>query len=123
MLKVLNFILFSNLFIALGAGAFMWESYELFNRPVQFFFVALGFSATFFVYNIDRLVDLKKLKQNTGLRHQWIVRNSRLLWAMTAVAFLWLCISLFFLSWPMIFFLGHLTFISVAYSIPVFPYH
>jgi 4-hydroxybenzoate polyprenyltransferase len=119
MKKLSDLLVFGNLFIAAGAGCFIWETYLLFGQDIDFLYIFIGFAATLFVYNTDRLVVLHALEETGNERHDWIVKNSRKMTLMSAACLIFLIVSAFFLPFRSIFFLAHLGFISIAYSIPV----
>jgi 4-hydroxybenzoate polyprenyltransferase len=117
--KLTDHIIYGNLLIAAGAGCFVWETYILFNIPVDFLYVFIGFAATLFTYNIDRLVVLGSLDSTGSERHDWIVSSTKIMTVVSAACFIFLTVSVFFLPWRSIFFLAHVGVISLAYSIPV----
>jgi 4-hydroxybenzoate polyprenyltransferase len=117
--KITDYIIYSNLLIAAGAGFFIWESYMLFGIRVDFLYVILGFAATLFTYNIDRLVVLNSLEKTNSERHNWVVSHFKIMVASSIVCFIFLIVSLFYLPWRSILFIAHLGFISLAYSVPV----
>lgn len=117
----LDFLLFSNVFIALCAvaqGLFIYNLLGLQSSPLVCGFV---FLATLFTYNFCMLVnkpaDYLKSKHR---RVRWIFTNYRLNTSITLVAGLALIPLFFMLSFAsqiLVFFLG---LVSIAYSIPLF---
>jgi 4-hydroxybenzoate polyprenyltransferase len=117
--KIADIVFYSNLWISLGAGSMVWETYILLGLPVDFFYVLFAFCATWAIYNLDRLVALSRLSKTGNVRHGWIVENRFLMIVSVAACTLFLIISIFYLPLKIILFLVHLGVISVAYSIPV----
>lgn len=118
--KAFEFIVFTNIWISLGAGFMVWETYLLMGLDVNIFYILFAFAATLATYNLDRLVILKEMEEYPGVRHAWILRNKNLLKIITVLSSIYLVVSSFFLPWRVIFYLSHLGIISIMYSIPVF---
>lgn len=116
--KISDFIIYGNFYIALGAAALCWQTFYLLGLQVKSVIVLLTFLATFFIYNIDRLLAYKSISGLKSERHIWITENARLLLVLTVLSALGLLMMLFFLPLKIILFLAHLGFISVGYSLP-----
>ncbi|QHL87865.1 hypothetical protein GU926_10650 [Nibribacter ruber] len=121
--KLLDFILFSNLFIAVCAAALVWETYMLSGMPISLRLGVMAFFATLFVYNADSLLPYK-FNQDVPLtpRMAWVQQNKLVLMAMAAISVL--CV--FALYWTAAFelsfwFMLHLMVVAGLYSIPVLP--
>ncbi|KAA3440652.1 UbiA prenyltransferase family protein [Rufibacter hautae] len=121
--KILDFILYSNMFISLCAAALVWETYLLSGIPISLRLSGMVFFATLFVYNADGLVPYK-FNQNVPLstRTKW-VRKNRLELIFISVASA-LCVV--YLYWTAIFelnfwFMLHLFVVAGLYSVPVVP--
>ncbi|WP_210462137.1 UbiA family prenyltransferase [Rufibacter roseolus] len=121
--KILDFILYSNIFVSLCAAALVWETYLLSGIPISLRLSGMVFFATLFVYNADGLVPYK-FNQNVPLstRTKW-VRKNRLELIFISVASA-LCVV--YLYWTAIFelnfwFLLHLFVVAGLYSVPVVP--
>jgi 4-hydroxybenzoate polyprenyltransferase len=119
MRKITDIIIFSNLLIAAGAACFIWETYLLFRLTVDPMYILIGFASTLFIYNIDRIAVLNSLENTGSERHDWITANYKKMTAISICCVLFILAAIFFLPLRSIFFLAHLGFISVAYSIPV----
>lgn len=119
--KLTDLIIYSNLLISFGAAAFIWETYLMYRLPVQPLYILIGFASTVFTYNVDRLIALYDISQITGSeRHDWINTKAKFLGFLSAASFIFLAVAVWFLPWKVIIFLGHIGFISVAYSVPFF---
>ncbi len=90
MRAIINFLVYSNLFIACCALAFTYESFLLLHLPSSLnWYLLLIFLCTVFIYNLHYYVKLKK--NRTDDRLQWCRQNKKLV--------LWLIIaSLFFIG-------------------------
>ncbi|GAA4310878.1 UbiA family prenyltransferase [Nibribacter koreensis] len=123
LLKILDFILFSNIFIAACATALVWETYLLSGMPMSTRLGVMAFFATLFVYNADSLLPYK-FNQDVPLtkRMAWVQKNRLVLMAIAATSVL--CV--FALYWMAAFelsfwFMLHLMVVAGLYSIPVLP--
>lgn len=102
----LEWLIYHNLYIALGAVALTFASYLLLKTPLyQVNWALLGFifCSTIFTYNIDRV---------PFYFNHWFAISLQL------VATLGIVVSSFWLSWQLLLFVVHLGFIAVFYSIP-----
>ena len=89
-IRLKNFILYGNIWIALGAGAATVQTLHILGiRRLEIAsFAAL---ATFFTYNFQRLVKLDRLDGYADHnRNAWSVRNRRLMTLLTGLAFIFL---------------------------------
>jgi hypothetical protein len=118
--RFIDLLLFSNLFISIGAALLIYETYWLLGIKPDMLYPAIGFFSTLFIYNLDRLIVLKSIKGIDSARHKWIVKYSALLIGLSVLALLFLLVSIFFLPLRIIIFLAHLGIISSAYSVPFF---
>jgi len=118
--SVFDFILFSNVFMALCAVAQGAVTFYLIGAKPVYTVSALLFVSTIGVYNISILLYKPRLKHTENRRTQWFFTHHRLMITFTIVSALSL-IPLFFLvstaSRLLLIFLG---LISVAYSLPLF---
>ncbi|RNI23504.1 UbiA prenyltransferase family protein [Rufibacter latericius] len=121
--KILDFILYSNMFISLCAAGLVWETYLLSGIPISLRLGGIVFFATLFVYNADSLLPYKFNQEvPQTLRTKWIKAN-RLELIVISVASV-LCAL--YLYWTAIFelnfwFLLHLLVVAGLYSVPVVP--
>ncbi|MGZ5244977.1 MAG: hypothetical protein ACXWD4_13735, partial [Bacteroidia bacterium] len=116
--KITDFIIYSNFFIALGGASLCWQTYFLLGTKPEPLYILLAFLATFFIYNIDRLLSFKSISGVKSERHIWITENVRIMLALTVLSSMGLGIIAFFLPLKIILFLAHLGFVSVGYSLP-----
>ncbi|MGY3213409.1 UbiA family prenyltransferase [Mucilaginibacter sp. HD30] len=119
--SVLNFLLFSNVFMALCAVAQALVTFHLLQTPPLYSVLGLLFASTLGIYNFCILIDKKSDPQNSPyIRIRWFYAHHRLMVTITIVCMLCL-VPLFFListqSRLLLIFLGVLSF---AYGLPLF---
>ena len=120
----LDFLLFSNLFIALCSVAQGMVTYMLLGVKPEKYILALLFFSTLAQYNFSILLTKPKNPQQSKFRRvRWIFSHYRLMISITIISILSLIPLILFLSIPsqiLLFFLGVL---SVAYGLPIFSFH
>lgn len=102
----LEWLIFHNLYIALGAVALTTTTYFLLKVPatqINWPLLVFIFCATIFTYNIDRV---------PFYFNHWFPATLQI------VATLGMAVCCFWLPWSLLLFLVHLGFIAVFYSIP-----
>lgn len=119
--KFLDFILFTNLFVAFAAVAQGLVFYHLFAVKASFTVLSFLFCATIFVYNLSIIIyKPKNYLESKYRRVRWIYSHYRLNITLTILAFLAL-LPLFFqltlASKILVFGLGVL---SLGYALPIF---
>ncbi len=120
----LDFLLFSNLFIALCAVAQGLVTYQLLNIEPEKHVLALLFCATLAQYNFSILLSKPKEPLKSPFRRvHWIFSHYRLMITLTMIAVLSCIPLLFFLSLTSQILLVFLGIISVGYSLPIFSFH
>lgn len=118
---VLDFLLFSNVFMALCAVAQALVTFHLIQTPPQYAVLGLLFTSTLGIYNFCILIDKNNHPQlSPYLRVRWFYAHHRLMVTITIICLLCL-VPLFFLisiqSRLLLVFLGILSF---AYGLPLF---
>jgi 4-hydroxybenzoate polyprenyltransferase len=120
----LDFLLFSNIFIALCSVAQALVTYQLLGVKPQKYILALLFFSTVAQYNFSILLIKPKNPQNSPFRRvKWIFSHYRLMISLTIISVLSLIPLFLFLSLSsqiLLFFLGIL---SIAYGLPIFTFH
>jgi 4-hydroxybenzoate polyprenyltransferase len=121
--RILKFILYSNIFLALCATALVWETYLLTSMPISLRLGVIVFFSTFFIYNVDSLLPYK-FNQEGGHtpRAAWIQKNRLELIFLSLGS----ALSVLFLYWTAIFdlnfwFLLHLVVVAGLYSVAIVP--
>ena len=122
--SVLDFLLFSNIFISLCAVAQALVTYQLLNVKPEKYILALLFFATLAQYNFSILLSKPVKPQNSPFRRvRWIFSHYQLMITLTIVAILSLIPLVFLLSVPSQILLIFLGVLSVAYALPIFSFH
>ena len=122
--SVLDFLLFSNIFISLCAVAQALVTYQLLNVKPEKYILALLFFATLAQYNFSILLSKPVKPQNSPFKRvRWIFSHYRLMITLTIVATLSLIPLVFLLSVPSQILLIFLGVLSVAYALPIFSFH
>jgi 4-hydroxybenzoate polyprenyltransferase len=117
----LDFLLFSNLFVALVAIAQGLVFYHLFDLKPSFLVLAFLFSATLFTYNFSILIYKPKNHQESKYKRvRWIFRNFKLNVGITIMAFISLWPMFFFLVFESKILVVFLAFLSLGYALPLF---
>lgn len=121
---ILDFILFSNLFIAFCAVAQALVTYQLLHLKPEKHVLGLLFFSTLALYNFSILLAKPKDPSRSPFRRvHWIFSHYRLMITLTIISVLSLIPLGLFLSVPSQILLVFLGLISVAYSLPIFSVH
>jgi hypothetical protein len=77
--KLVDFFLFANIFISLGAAVFTESSFALFGiSDAHHSYAFLVFFSTLFIYNLQRVVSTTAVHpHSTSVRRAWINRNKK----------------------------------------------
>lgn len=86
-MRLIKAIVYSNLWIALGASCYAATTYFLLNAPLDYVYLVLIFFATFFAYNFQRLVRLNTLTQPLSERQVWLVKHQKSMRLITLASF------------------------------------
>lgn len=120
----LDFLLFSNIFIALCAVAQGLVTYQLLDLRPQKYILALLFFSTLAQYNFSILLSKPKNPQNSPFRRvKWIFSHYRLMISLTIISVLSLIPLFLFLSLSSQILLFFLAVLSIAYGLPIFSLH
>lgn len=118
--RAINFILFGNIFVALGAVCLIQiTNIQLQHTDHLSAYSLLVFFATLFIYNFQRF--FYKPQQDTNLnsiRRKWIFENQASVRLLTFIGFVGVGITFFFNDLNVVFYLSPLLFLSLAYFIP-----
>ncbi len=96
LIAILNFLIYSNIWIALAAVSLNLYFYRMTQQRVDWFVCAFVFAATLFIYNFQRIVKLKTTTAFSGERLIWMQSNPKLTNLLTAIG-LTMSVFLFFL--------------------------
>lgn len=118
--KPLDFLLFTNLFVALAAVAQGLVYYHLFVVKASYIVLAFLFCATIFVYNISILIyKPKNYQQSKYRRVRWIYSHYQLNVGITICAFIALFPLFFQLATASKILVVGLGILSLGYALPI----
>lgn len=119
--SILDFLLFSNVFMSLCAVAQALVTYHLIDARPNYTILALLFTATLGIYNFCILITKpKEPQQSPHLRIRWFFAHYRLMITFTLVSVLSLVPLFFMISTPARLLLIFSGIISVCYALPIF---
>ncbi len=119
--SILDWLLFSNIFMALCAVAQAMVTFHLIGSRPANPVLAILFAATLGVYNFSILISKPKVpQQSKHYRVRWFFARHTLMTAITIVSFLALGPLFFYVSFQSKVLLIFMTFLSLGYSIPLF---
>jgi len=118
---IADFLLFSNVFIAICAVAQGLVTYHLLGIKPDKHVLALLFCSTLALYNFSMLMSKPADARRSPFRRvRWIFSHYRLTISLTIIAIVSVSVLIFFLKIPSIILLAFLGLISVAYNLPLF---
>lgn len=119
-LSILDFLLFSNFFIAICAVAQGLVTYHLLNAQPSQYVLALLFFATLLIYNLSVLLSKPKDPENSPFKRvRWIFSHHRLTISTTLISALCLVpLGLLYLSFESKLLMGFVGLLAIAYNIP-----
>lgn len=118
--SILDFLLFSNLFIALCAVAQALVTYYLLKLTPDKYILMFVFCSTLLVYNLSMLLAKPKEPQKSPFKRvRWIFSHHRLIISITLIAALCIIpLGLWYLSFQAQLLMAFVGFISLAYNFP-----
>lgn len=119
-LSALDFLLFSNLFIAFCAVAQGLVTYYLLKLPPDKYILMFVFCSTLLVYNLSMLLSKPKDPQKSVFKRvRWIFSHHRLIISITLIAVLCIIpLGLWYLSIQAQLLMGFVGIIALAYNFP-----
>lgn len=119
--SVFDFLLFSNVFMALCAVAQALVTFHLIKTPPAYPVLGLLFASTLGIYNFCILIDkINNPQKSPYLRIRWFYGHYRLMVTITIVCLLSLVPLFFLVSMPSRLLLVFLGVLSFAYGLPLF---
>ncbi len=119
--KALDYVLFSNVFIALCAVAQAKVTYYLLNAECDKHVLGILFFATLALYNFSMLLSKPAEPQKSPFKRvRWIDNHYRLMITLTLIAILSTMVAALFLSTSSQILLLFLGVIAVCYNLPLF---
>jgi 4-hydroxybenzoate polyprenyltransferase len=119
-LSILDFLLFSNIFIAFCAVAQGLVTYHLLNAEPNLYILAFLFCATLVIYNLSMLLAKPQNPEKSSYKRvRWIFAHHRLTISTTLIATLsTIALGLIYLSFASKLLMAFIGVISVAYNLP-----
>ena len=122
--QTLDFLLFSNVFIAICAVAQGLVTYHLLDTKPEKHVLGLLFCSTLALYNFSILLSKPAKPEKSPFRRvRWIFSHYRLTISLTIISVLSIIPLSFFLNTASKILLISLAFISIAYNLPIFSIH
>jgi len=119
--KLLDFLLFSNIFIALCAVAQAAVTYHLLGAKCDKHVLGVLFFSTISLYNFSTFMSKPAQPAKSPFRRvRWVHANYRLIITITLISVVSLIVTVLFLSTPSKILLLFLGAISVSYNLPLF---
>lgn len=122
----IRLIVFSNFFVSLCVVALTYRTFLYFNITSSNAMLVLVFSATYFIYNFQRLVRMNQKEideANIGFRMRWVYKNKQPVIFTIVIAAIILVVSLFYLNIETIMVLVIMGVFSVVYVVRFIPYN
>lgn len=121
-LNIKESIINSNIYISLAAVFLTIETQiQLGMKPQVHPYLFIIFFATFFEYNLHRLITvISNSKSLEGDKHKWVKSNPKFFFTVVALSFAGFLISIALAKKEVIFTLAPIAMITLFYSLPVF---
>ncbi len=122
----IHLIVFSNFFVSLCVAALTYRTFLYFNLTLSNAMLVLVFSASYFIYNFQRLVRMNQKEideTNIGFRMRWVYKNKQPIIFTIVIAAIILVVSLFYINIKTIIALAIMGFFSVVYVVRFIPYN
>lgn len=113
--KIIRWIVFSNIWMALCAASLALQTFFAINAVPNFWFIVFVFSSTLSAYTLQRLLKPDKIKIKSA-RHHWIDQHHQTSYILLVLSVAASLSSLFFLPYKIIFFALPLGGISLFYA-------
>ncbi|MBB6002821.1 UbiA family prenyltransferase [Arcicella rosea] len=121
-MKVVHFLINTNIYISLAAVALTVETQLQLGMPPQWHpYLFIIFFATLFDYNLHRLVTVLSNKEALNSdKHKWLKEYLNLFYALVAFSVMGFLIAVYFAKKEVLITLSPFAFITLFYSLPVF---
>ncbi|MDF1675889.1 MAG: UbiA family prenyltransferase [Vicingaceae bacterium] len=122
----IHLIVFSNFFVSLCVAALTYRTFLYFNFPPSNALLVLVFSATYFIYNFQRLVRMNQKEideANIGFRMRWVYKNKQPIIFTIVITAIIIIVSLFYIDIKTIIVLAIMGLFSVVYVVRFIPYN
>jgi len=115
--SLLDFFLYSNIFISLCAAAMTVETYLLFHLEINWFYAGFIFSSSVVLYNYPSLF-LSGNEQHSE-RQRWIFSNKKIIRCISIPALISTSVFIFFFPLKLILWFAPVSVLSFAYFLPI----
>jgi 4-hydroxybenzoate polyprenyltransferase len=116
--RILNFLIFSNIYVAIPVSFLVFQSTQINNVPFDFVLLLFVYSSTLLVYNYHRTQGLNNiLKSDLSLRILWAIDNIRLLKTLVVLSFIVSLVSAIFIAGKMLY-LMPVGLLTLGYVVP-----
>lgn len=115
--SILDFFLFSNIFISLCAAAMAAETFFLFQSGINWIYVIFVFSSTMVLYNFPVFTEAN-FQPEYSPRHRWISENRKTLLILSILGSIPVGISVFFFPMKFLLWFIPIVIIALAYFFP-----
>jgi len=116
-IKWVDILLYSNIFISLCASAITIETYLLIHSEINWLYAGFIFSSSIVLYNYPGLF-LSGSEQHSA-RQRWILANRKLIWLISIPALIATGVLIFFFPLKLILWFAPVAVLSFAYFLPV----
>ncbi len=117
----LNFIIYSNIWVALAAASLVEVTELLYNLQMDYEVSGLVFFATLFTYNFQRIVRIRSMVlTEDSHRHQWIAKHKTILLWLTGASGAGMLVCCWWIDWSILWLLVPAGVLSIAYALQVF---
>lgn len=117
--RFIDFLLFGNIYIALGAFLLSQSTIFELKLKLPISYSILVFFSTLFIYNIQRLFYKTGIYSTPiSIRRKWISKHQKIIIGLTIIGLIGTCISLFYCDTRVITILSPLGLLSVGYFFP-----
>lgn len=118
--RILDGLLFSNIFIALCAAAQGALTYLLLDAPINYAILTFLGCSTLFLYNLSMLLSRPANPQNSPFRRvRWIFKHYNWITCLSALALVTLLPLMLRLHWQTIVTFGATGILALSYNLPV----
>lgn len=122
-MKLIKILVYSNFVVSLSVGVLTSACASLFNNKHPFIIGIVALLSTFFIYNIQRILRLKGIGEDSSERLLWIKRNALQLLGLSSLSVL-SCLVLYFfvlgVEWDILF-LGISAIFGILYAFEFTP--
>jgi hypothetical protein len=118
-IKIIQVIVYTNLWIGIGAAVITWQYYLIYNLPVNFYIIFLAFFATVLTYTFQRYVKLLNQTHGGGERLAWMKKHPLLVKGILVVGLVGCIVFLMKVSWVTYIYLVIAGLMSLFYVIKI----